>query len=108
MAQLKHTPGPWFVADGEMDGFEGEWDVVGPDNCGIASMAGTAEAAKYPRDKEANACLIAAAPDLLAACQRLSDSDKEGDQLAYIIKDARAAIAKATGIVVPGQHAEEK
>lgn len=73
METPKHTPGPWMAFDGQLDGFDGEWDVVGSDLCGIASMAGTAEKAKFPRDKEANAHLIAAAPEMLAMLRKMRD-----------------------------------
>jgi hypothetical protein len=57
----KATPGPWHVLDGSMEGFDGEWDVCGPDLCGIASISGTGSAAKFERNKEENAFFIAAA-----------------------------------------------
>jgi len=71
------TAGPWLVGDGELDGFPGSWDVWGSDYCGIASLAKTAEAAKFPRDLEANAEFIAHArtdvPALLSEVDRLRE-----------------------------------
>ncbi len=77
--EKKHgpTPGPWHVTDGAEYGFDGEFDVTGPDNCGIASMTGTAEVAKFHRDKEANATLMAASWSLLEACKPVIREAKE-------------------------------
>jgi hypothetical protein len=93
----KATSGPWFVADGSAEGFDGEFDVVGPDNYGIASMAGTAQASTTPRDKESNATFIALArtalPDAIAELSTLkkllAESNKiVNDRIGEII-DAR-------------------
>lgn len=46
---------------------------------------------------DADARLIAAAPDLLDACVRLLDAVARGDHKAKAIDAARAAVAKATG-----------
>jgi hypothetical protein len=96
--ETKHTPGPWEAWDGSLDGFDGEWDVAGPDQCSIASMSSTTKDAKYPRNKEANAKLIAAAPDLLYACERavyMVDACPFEGSLT-VAEQMRAAIAKAT------------
>ena len=69
------TAGPWYADDGAAEGFDGSWDVCGPDQCGIASITGTALVARYVRDKEANANFIAASrtavPELVAEVRRL-------------------------------------
>ena len=96
---IKHTPGPWQInnfdpfqvcdADGEARGC-----------AAIAVMHGTA------KEKRANARLIAAAPELLAALECLL-GDIEQDMLTdrgahrmvksgKRVEQARAAIAKAT------------
>ena len=79
-----HTPGPW------REGIEGNWRVYGPDGKGEHSGL-VAHAFK----SRANARLIAAAPELLAALKRYVDHF--GDPL----KVARPAIAKAEGREVP-------
>ena len=100
MADTKHTPGPW--------GPRSLPDMVGTENMLIASvypMHGEA-----PEECEANACLIAAAPDMLAALeataaylQDLMQSligaglDMRGGRTADQLMTVRAAIAKATG-----------
>lgn len=86
------TPGPWRVW-----AKPGESPKVGPSsNCTVASIY-------YPPfgSAEANARLIAAAPDLLDSLRELVkafvDSDEEGlIEHAEPMQQARAAIAKAT------------
>ena len=70
MSQSKHTPGPWFV-------FPGTYCVGGPfvpdpgDDPGqrTAAVAVCGTRLRFKAEAEANARLIAAAPDLLAACE---------------------------------------
>ena len=90
--QTAHTPGPWIVEHpyGEPGVF-----VSGPRTELIAKLYLVAEA-------EANAALIAAAPELLAALEKmvarwdaLSVEDL-GPGCRAIADKARAAIAKAT------------
>lgn len=83
----KHTPGPWEY---EVHGRARHMISAPEDRCGgyiIASMSNEAPC------REANARLIAAAPDLLAALVRVADPDQE---VADWIGDVQAAIAKAT------------
>lgn len=80
MSDLKHTRGPWTAT------------TLGNVMAGGTYIAHT----DVGNDKTnaANARLIAAAPDLLRAIERLLDSeDCDLDQ----IKEAKAAISKATG-----------
>ena len=79
----QHTPGPWTV--------DAHRNVMAAG--GLVAFPGIAAGF----DQDANARLIAAAPDLLSAllnladhCSRLRDPAKE-------VHEARAAIAKATG-----------
>jgi len=94
----QHTPGPWKIIT--LDGHtyinplrpEGEW--------GLIAKIGTSA-----HKKGANAALIAAAPDLLAALIRITEladrlaltSPRLNPEVDYIIPAARAAIARATG-----------
>lgn len=105
----KHTPGPWMKTDGSA--IKCDLRPIGlTKDAGliVASVVGgpTSEYS-FPRDEsevEANASLIAAAPELLAAlvsmCETMEQQNwgiKSPDQWqteAY--KQARAAIAKAT------------
>ena len=102
--QPKHTPGPWF-AKRAGDGGYFEW-YVGRDgeNCSIAEDI-TDPVTRDP--SEANAHLIAAAPDLLEALKAIISDDMEDQKTAqefggFVLPDelrtaARAAIAKAEG-----------
>jgi hypothetical protein len=86
-----HTPGPWKFALFEH----------APNEAFVQWRAGYAEVHGSRAGREANARLIAAAPDLLAALQALVDLD-DGDSPALWahsgdFERARAAIAKATG-----------
>ena len=90
----KHTPGPWkanFAISGSVYIFGGD-----------RNFASVFDEWQDEANQEANASLIAAAPDLLAALQAivksLVDQDDEGMiEHAQQMIDARAAIAKATG-----------
>ena len=94
--QQQHTPGPWSAVQFPD---EPDWVVIGPNGDErIATVGGNQQ-----RDAEANARLIAAAPDLLAALQYgLESADAfskgkdilDGRMLRFVQK-ARAAIAKA-------------
>lgn len=94
----KHTPGPWRVTGGSMtkyveatirDGWVQEVAAVGPTEADNG----------YGRQQDANALLIAAAPDLLTALEALMQLESRG-RVMPVGKEwdtARAAIAKATG-----------
>jgi hypothetical protein len=88
-----HTPGPWRIIDGtEVRGADGT--IV----CNTADYRVPAPAAEEVAVPDA--ALIAAAPDLLAALQRIvraADRMPIDSPLDGIIDEARAAIARATG-----------
>lgn len=107
-----HTPGPW--QRGEYDDFLGYDCMTG----GIRVGPVVLDANRYgqrrsydekPWDRErmeADASLIAAAPDLLAACEGCADLLRMLDRLGFVpggyspdgaLADAEAAIAKARG-----------
>ena len=93
-----HTPGPWtyrrakYPVDGSYD-YAIAAKVGGQEFCIIAEAFGRVADAVWP-DAEANARLIAAAPDLLAA---LKDVVAVADRKTDEFDRARAAIAKAEG-----------
>lgn len=101
MSETKHTPGPWEARTFLVMGGRGKRDRI----CHV----GTSTSLGPSRSDEtvANACLVAAAPDLLAALiaieARHDEEDRaeaEGDfTTAWLAlrEQARAAIAKATG-----------
>ena len=95
MSASDHTPGPWQLHKSD------DTLVIGTDGREVAEACGDyTEEAEWPR-MEANARLIAAAPELLAALKRAeshfgmlpSGMDEPGSVMAEI----RAAIAKAEG-----------
>jgi hypothetical protein len=88
----KHTPGPWRLnADNSTEVMTVTGFNVARAHCNGIYHIKLAQA-------EANACLIAAAPDLLAALQDLvsDDGPNPGAYFSQRIAAARAAIAKAT------------
>lgn len=112
MTKAQHTPGPWRIGDAGQTVFGPKSDQPSPIT--IATLPG-----ETPRvatsERKANACLIAAAPELLEALQRLlwkaqdqlyalknsrnnyTDSSEYVSQLKDYINNARAAITKAKG-----------
>lgn len=112
MNTTKHTPGPWIYGQA----VNGKEFVVGPsthDSEGGHEIAYVAHVTRpdpicTPESHatvEANARLIAAAPELLAACQALlaeaNDPDHPHQGCHCPACQARAAIAKATGNEIP-------
>lgn len=110
----KHTPGPWTWGkgiDGEPERCYVTQGIEGRPRYLIATIENGA-AEDFLETEEANARLIAAAPDLLDALLEFMGTDKtflsasdtqldelikDGNVLAPIVKKARAAIAKAKG-----------
>lgn len=99
MSETKHTPGPWSVNECHVYRYDDEYDETICDTSGAPTEA--AFMSDVPDRAEANARLIAAAPELLEACKRLmgrafvgSHTPREQDPL---WKLAHAAIAKAEG-----------
>ena len=106
----KHTPGPW-LREGRFIYALHEWkgrqvNRFSTQVDSYTSQGGTMEEA------EANARLIAAAPDLLEVARKLAAWDKKWPkwsdsngtsekELNAICEDAHAAIAKATGEDAP-------
>lgn len=94
-----HTPGPWKIADDKkLDA--SLWhhlpSIAGANGAMIAGLAmGGAKG-------DANACLIAAAPAMLTACEQAlesMDARNEDMGLDVIRQTLRAAIARAKGRV---------
>ncbi len=94
---IKHTPGPWVIAD---EGTTG-WDIctVYATEVGYVEIKATkvGDEEDYKAENYSNARLIAAAPDLLEALQRMLVINSLGAYAqSEAISAARAAIAKAT------------
>ena len=101
MSEAKHTPGPWHLE--EMGYNSSSYYIRGSSESGDRLTIGKGAVAHIPRSTvnpmEANARLIAAAPELLEALAEIvSAADGRGwDQLDPSFSKARSAIAKATG-----------
>lgn len=87
---MAHTPGPWAV-----DEIRSVQAITWCGEVCIADVGGNAD----EEEQLANARLIAAAPDLLAACEAMIAAEKACDILAgdSAITAIRAAIARAKG-----------
>lgn len=94
-----HTPGPWEVALEIFDN-GGIPETVIQAFDGRAAVAVALEfGANNPGMRDANARLIAAAPDLLEALidvLRVNETDVDACEWAAAMLNSRAAIAKAT------------
>lgn len=102
---MKHTPEPWH-ADTRADA-DGDWDrwyvfqgigesEEGPGDHSVRiAYITTKDGSTWGGEEEANARLIAAAPDLLAALQLAVDSVDDWHNGEFIW-EAQAVIARAT------------
>jgi len=102
---MTHTPGPWVVSD---TNDEGDVYVSQTAKAGlyVAIALDPLYSSEPTTEANANANLIAAAPDLLEACERIAEldctdgytlADSEYPALWDALHVARAAIAKARG-----------
>ena len=92
--KAQHTPGPWSVSKLATPDYAPEFAIHAGDDDLARTMNG---------DSEANARLIAAAPELLelvrSAFDRFTDNDMQppNNALRVWLNEARAAIAEAGG-----------
>ena len=107
-----HTPGPWRVVDediqaedgthvvcfghdyDEYGGIEARWPAIGPDDQFTDEQRAT-----HTGEVEANKRLIAAAPDLFAACKRVAQwiEEQSSPFTQAMCREVLAAVAKAEG-----------
>jgi hypothetical protein len=96
----EHTPGPWLGCTDGMSGVFDIWHDFGPDD--VVQVAEVFGEDVDPRlCCQANARLIAAAPDMLAALEaalNYIDGCKNGESRLHARGILEAAIAKARGI----------
>ncbi len=100
---MAHTPGPWVISDRDHECNDHRIVVRGPGGSLIATvgnMAATSDhkptAKRWKTESPANARLIAAAPDLLAALEHACDKiDKHAPGLDYLAVEWLALIARA-------------
>lgn len=109
MSLVKHTPGPWFG----QAGFSDDVEITAESREGMVAICSMelGFTGRIGVEQEANARLIAAAPDLLEALEQLlgnaeiarfhlKDTEEGmivGSTLFDTIQQARAAIARARG-----------
>ena len=93
--QMKWTPGPWLMIEAGLF-----FDIMGPDGIYVVGDEGIGPGG----GAEANARLIAAAPEMyeaLKAVVQWADDlryySDEGTELAPVFQAARAAVLKAEG-----------
>lgn len=94
----EHTPGPWEIHP-QLDSCYR--DISAPKHIALAQVVWRFEEEDRSPECEANAHLIAAAPDLLGALnsllEYLHEYDLDYPEAAPVFDKARAAIAKARG-----------
>ncbi|KKL15810.1 hypothetical protein LCGC14_2501870 [marine sediment metagenome] len=87
-----HTPGPWEIIISPDDGHRHILAVVQGSHKNVCALS-----VRSIRETDANAHLIAAAPELLEACEEIKEWLMYiGSKVTFVHLDA--AIAKATGI----------
>lgn len=94
MKKHMHTTGPWTTCGHDLEGkprLTAVMDQWGKRICGADVMdRGRAE-------NEANAALIAAAPDMLKVCEMVEKLTGSGEMYWNVLTAAREAIAKVEG-----------
>ena len=99
----EHTKGPWHKSD-TFRGYRNQHPDVVLDSTGriVADVYGTGEGAEVVETRAGNLDVIAAAPDLLAACEALliethQHAQGDCDNLRKACEQAWAAIRTAKG-----------
>jgi hypothetical protein len=97
MSATKHTPGPWVIGGSLISNGRTPVALVLHNGNGNPSKASDydRDAPRWVDGADANAALIAAAPELLDCLIDLLDAD--GDLYAMDFNRYRAAVAAATG-----------
>ncbi len=96
----QHTPGPWFTLDTGLDVYA-EHPQTDPDYLPRRRhIAAAITTCQFDQEARANAALIAAAPDMLAALPEMmsifADHEQYDEDSATVVAQSRAAITKAT------------
>ena len=99
MKQSKHTPGPWVLIDG--DRFSKEKVITTTrrieDSYGCICDMDVYFSGQMGVEQEANARLIAAAPELLEALKAAQKKGSRWHPADPVVQQINVAIAKATG-----------
>jgi hypothetical protein len=97
---MSHTPGPWKIERHYDPGYK---NISAQKHTALAQVVWCMEDEDRSPECEANAHLIAAAPELLDALENLLKvHEGEGGTQHHAGDMARAAIAKATGVLAEG------
>ena len=91
--KTKHTPGPWFNVAGMVETDDDRADIC---SC-YAAHFGQSRIERSPHEEWANARLIAAAPDMLAALKEALHALNGAPNTVGLHYQIEAAIAKAEG-----------
>lgn len=111
MSGVKHTPGPWELVS--LSGYGAPFSIRMPYIATTANVGQTHYGVQSVRRRE-DAILIAAAPDLLAAAQRvlaglnarIDAADPSSVPVFHGIVDLHDAISRATGEDSPANEGE--
>lgn len=95
---MSHTPGPWSIHETKGNGgnIPDRLEIVGPEEGRRRSLIASIYGFKM-LEGQANARLIAAAPELYEALENLIDFLFHGKKNCQAILRAKAALAKARG-----------
>ncbi len=103
----KHTPGPWVFSRSDLCGdsrfyiAQSDDALYTPNYSDVATLIAETVSSEHRHIQEANACLIAVAPELLEALLLIDPSGKfvgwQGSNGVDIGQQISAIIAKATG-----------
>lgn len=89
--QPRHTPGPWIVRESTTSNYL--YEVVARTPRGKESVIARLAGGPFASSRAENARLIAAAPALLAAAERVADSYRSGDMVRSMEDLLRAIFA---------------
>ena len=91
-----HTPAPWLIEWNVAQGGEGHYITDSKDMAELSRIAVVLFHDDAEGETASNARLIAAAPELLAACRLVEQAQRDGDYMTAF-RAVSAAIAKAEG-----------
>lgn len=101
--QSLHTPGPWKID--YADTITVREEAKNGRICSLYMLMPGNYGRRSPREVEANARLIAAAPDLLDACKEFVRKVESGEaRSTRSYQQMKAAIAKAEGRALPSEQ----
>lgn len=85
----EHTPGPWTTNHSEHDAPYQDIKIKTEHRTVATVWIDDAPVHDYNAEQEANAKLIAAAPDLLAVCELFLERGVYNDQMLYAVRKAK-------------------